>query len=788
MALSSFLLSYAAGLGTAPFFGPWTALGPAALILAGVWLCVRRRNWSPLLLWGVFFLCGWAQYHQHLNLPQDNGHISAFAGSTLLIVEGTVLERSSRPGTGAFFDIETRTVSSDGISAAVHGRLRLYLREGSPEIGAGDQIRFRARLRRPRLFGTPGEFDFPRFLAGRKIFVTASLESCSEIALLGRATSNGPQMLASRLRGRIGQTIDAGVADAALAPLVKALIIGDKGGVTVEHRQLLAEGGVSHLFAISGLHLGLIALFLYTALRAVYVRSTTLLLLAPPGRFLPALLIPLLYGYLLLTGNALPTRRAFLIALAGAALLLWRRNTPPLKLLFSAAFLLLLIEPLALFEPAFQLSFAGVLGILVLVPRWSRPLKRLPRGLRWIAGVFLSTLAATLTTAPLVLLHFHLLAPAGLLVNLAAIPLIGFGAVPLGLAGIILTPFWPSGAGSLFDGCAHIIDGVLRLLRPIIDLPLLGGWHFYPSPLEMTALFALILALLLPGASRRQILLRAALAATGFVTLAFPSPLPSNLSITALSVGQGESLLVTCASGETYLVDGGGLYSETFDVGERLIAPALGHLGIRSLTGVILTHDHPDHRQGLLYILEHFDVGTFWSAAPVPQLHESLQKILTKRAIPTVLIPPGWFPLTESPRQELAFFVPRSGHDGGNDGSLVVYARKDGAGALLTGDLEEEGVRELVAAMPERPVSLLKLPHHGSRKSAPDLLLDRFAPKQVFASLGAGNPYGFPHPEVLSSVHRRGLHLYRTDFDGTLRFIPGEEDWLTKHWLSGLFR
>lgn len=788
MALPSYLFSYAAGLGAAPFLGPWPVLIPAALTLAGGWLSLRRRSWSPILLWGFFFLCGWAQYHQHLAFPKDNRHIGAFAGSTPLIVEGTVRESSSRPGTGAVLDIESRTVSNDGVAAAVHGRLRLYLREGPPGVAPGDRIRFRTRLRRPRLFGTPGEFDFPRFLANRKIFVTASLENASEIVSLGRATSNGPQTLASRLRGSLGRTIDAGVADAALAPLVKALVIGDKGGVTVDQRQLLAEGGVSHLFAISGLHLGLIAFFLYSALRFGYCRSTTLLLLAPPGRFLPALLIPLLYGYLLLTGNALPTRRAFLIALAVAALLLWRRNTPPLKLLFSAAFLLLLIEPLALFEPAFQLSFAGVLGILVLVPRWSRPLRTLPKGPRWIAGVFLSTLAATLTTAPLVLLHFHLLAPAGLLANLAAIPLIGFGAVPLGLGGILLAPWWPSGAEALFQGCALVIEWVLNLLRHLVDLPLLGGWHLYPSPTEMTALFALLLAVLLQGTSRRQFLLRTTLAAAGCLALILPSPLPAHLGITALSVGQGESLLVTCPGGEAYLIDGGGLYSETFDIGERLIAPALGHLGIRSLTGVILTHDHPDHRQGLLYILEHFKVATFWSAAPVHQLHESLQRILAERAIPVVLLPPGWYPVTENRRHELAFFAPRAGRDGGNDGSLVVYVRQDAAGALLTGDLEEEGVRELVGAMPERPVSLLKLPHHGSRRSKPELLLDRFRPKQVFASLGAGNPYGFPHPEVVSSLHDRGLHLFRTDLDGTLRFVPREEDWGTKQWLSGLFR
>jgi len=782
MRLGGVLLAYATGLGCAPFLPDHPLLPLLPFLSALFWLPCRRRSWSAVPLALLFFCLGIAFYQLAAATPRDSGHVRAFIGEHPLTVEGTVLEVSARPLERTSIDLQADRVGTEGIFTPVRGRIRLHLDDSGNGIVPGARIRFTARLRPPRLFGTPGEFDYPRHLASRGIFVTAYLGSTQEIVNFG---TEGSAHLEG-MRASIARFIDTRIAPAA-APLVKALVVGDKGTVTPQQRDILARGGVSHLFAISGLHLGLIALFLYAAALALYRRSETLLLTCPPQRLLPLPLLPLLLAYLLLTGNALSTRRAFLMAAAGGLLIARRRRAAPLRIVAAIAFLILLSEPLALFEPAFQLSFAGAVGILLLLPRWQRRLAAWPAPLRWPSSVMLTTTAATLATAPIVLAHFHILAPAGLLTNLFAVPAVGLLAVPAGLSGALLLPVWPDGAATLLQTCAVIVNWVLSGVEWLVALPFLGGWKTYLPPFSLLGTALLCAVPFLAGGSRRVWFARLALMASAAALLLYPPGHPPGLSVTAISVGQGEALLVSMPDGRHYLVDGGGLPGTTFDVGERLLAPALGRLGVRNLEAVVLSHDHPDHRQGLLHILEHFPVAAFWTAEEPEILDPQLAAVLRQRQIALHTFPPGWTDLGSDADSALALFAPPASNNP-NDHSLVLYARHGGDGVLLTGDMEASGVSELLRSPPPGPVTLLKLPHHGSRRSAPQLLLENLKPQLAFVSLGIGNPYHFPHGEVLAELEQRGIPLYRTDRMGSLRFLASGKGWCSKAWQRGLFR
>jgi competence protein ComEC len=787
MRLPFFLLSYTAGLGCAPFLNFSLLLTAIPLAVAALWFMVRRYRWAGLLLVAFFWTLGVSLYHLQTTPPRDPDHVRSFICEKKLAVEGTVLSVSSRPLQRSVIDLQARRVVSEGIAVSVKGKIRLYTYEGNPQVHPGDDIRFLSPLRAPRSFGTPGEFDFPRHLAYQGIFVTAYVPHAADLVPLGSKRMGKAAFLVERQRTVIGQFIDRAV-EPSLAPLVRALVIGDKGGITSEQRNLMARGGVSHLFAISGLHLGLIALFLYTGARFLYCRFEPLLLFGPPRRYLPILLVPLLLIYLLLTGNAIPTLRAFLMTLVGALLFFYARRTPPLKLLAAVAFLILCADPLAFFEVSFQLSFAGVLGILVLMPRWSAGLTATSRPLRWVATLFLATLAATITTTPLALFHFHLLAPAGLFTNLAAVPLIGFVAVPMGLCGAVLSPFWPFAAAMLLQGCGLTIQAVLEIIEWAIGFPALEGLKIYCSPLQISGTFLLTLTLLLPAGTFWWRCSKMLLLVTATALLFLPPSVPAGLTVTALSVGQGDAILLSRQDGRHYLIDGGGLPSKTFDVGERLVAPALGWMGVRSLEAVILTHDHPDHRKGLLHILEHFPVKAFWSSAPLNELHFPLQKVLLKKNIPVVLFPPGWTVLDKTGEEALSVFAPRQEEEALNDRSLVLYARRGKDGVLLTGDLEERGVAQLIAATTFHQVTLLKVPHHGSRKSSPELLLNHLKPELAFVSLGAGNCYGFPHERVVASIRQRKIPFYRTDLCGSLKFLTRGSGWQAQRWEKGVFQ
>jgi competence protein ComEC len=291
--------------------------------------------------------------------------------------------------------------------------------------------------------------------------------------------------------------------------------------------------------------------------------------------------------------------------------------------------------------------------------------------------------------------------------------------------------------------------------------------------IEGLGVLLILVASMLPMRWRHAII---TLLVGGILLIGLPTGDKPELQVTALSVGQGDATLLALG-GDRYLIDGGGLTGSTVDIGERLVAPALGRLGIRRLTGVILTHDHPDHSAGLPYILEHFAIERFWSALPFEAIEPKLAEILRHRGIPVHTLPEGWTVLGKGKKATLSLFVPGQAARDLNDRSIVVHASIGNEGVLLPGDLAVEGFEQLCAAGLPEPVTLLKLPHHGSRGSRPEWFLDRLQPNLAFVSAGRDNSYHLPHPASVAACAERGVPLFRTDHQGTLTFTSSGRPW-----------
>jgi competence protein ComEC len=768
------LAAYAAGIGLSACVPPATGHWPIviAATLAVLWFLMRHGCWATPLLAATLALTGFLWAHQTLEPPRRTDHVSRFVSTEMLAVEGVVRQADQRWDGSAHLDVAVDRVGTGSMTAQACGLVRLTIREGGSGATPGERVSWRAKLRRPLLFGTPGEFDYPRHLAARGIYVTSGIDRHLDLARIALQEPDG--QLCERLRGLIAARIAQAV-PGDNAGLVQTLIVGVGGGISPERRQLLSDGGLAHLFSISGLHFGMLAMLAYAMARWLYSRSERLLLFRPPRRILPLLLLLPLFFYLLLSGNAAPTRRSFgMIALA-ALLFSCDRRSPPLALLSTVALGLLVLSPLSLFEPSFQLSFAGVAGLMVWMPRWQQCLDSRPRWLRVPGLMMLTTVAATLATTPLVLWHFHQLAPAGLLANLPAIPLITWGAVPAGLAGALLIPIAPGFADFCFGITGQLVALTVFLTEWCLALPGMQAVSWHITWLQGLGSI-LLAAALLPLLSRRQ---RYILASAAVLLMLLPMPDSARLKVVALSVGQGDATLLSLA-GHHYLVDGGGLTGSRVDIGERLVAPALGRLGAHRLAGVILTHDHPDHSAGLPFVLEHFTVDGFWSAMAPEELEPRLAEVLTRRRIPVHTLPEGWTTLQTASGEAVNLFVPAQDADDPNDRSIVVHAAMGSDGVLLPGDLAVKGFDQLCDAGLPAPATLLKLPHHGSKGSRPERFLDRLNPELAFVSAGRDNPYRLPHPSSVAACRERQIHLYRTDQQGTLTFTSDGSSWQTQ--------
>ncbi len=777
--LAALFFSYLCGLLLAPFLASDAVPTALPFFMALCWFPLRRHRigLAPLLLFMT--LCGVLLYHLHLTPVDNQEAISALFKSEKIHLHGRVVAAVPREGEGLRIDLDQISTSA---AVAIPGRVRLYVRKKGAAILAGEEVQVLTRLRPPRNFGIPGEFDMERYLARRKIVAVGHIDSSQNIARF--VTTPSLTYRLSRFRQRMAETIDT-VAPVNTAPLVKALLLGQKESLPQALRQKIAAAGLSHLFAISGLHFATLSLLLYMLLRSLYTLSERALLFAPPRRILPPLTLPFLVLYLLFTGTALSAQRALLMLTIALILFFHRRRTRPFSLLTAAAFLLLLLDPLALYEPSLQLSLAGVAGILAFNP-CCRPY--LPRQslLRGASLLFCTTFAATLATFPLILHHFHLFAPAGLLLNLVAVPLVAMLALPLGLAGILIAPFWPAMTEVAIGGCGHILSTVLSLTETTLSLPILAERYLFLTLSDQLFLAVLVVSFLF--ATSKNVKMLMAIPISLAVLYLIPSMVPQQpLSLTALSVGQGDATLLQLGS-DHFLIDSGGFRNSRFDSGERLIVPALARLGVRKLEGVILSHDHPDHAGGLPFLLKHFPINHFYAATPARKLTNHLGEILQEQNIPFSELSAGWSSTTDSSGATLAFFVPDQGHPNKNERSVAVYAGVDSHGLLLTGDLGAPGIEQLLASKIPGPVDLLKIPHHGSRFSPLIPLLERLKPQQTFVSAGYDNPYSLPHPTRVKAIKKAGLPLWRTDLQGSLEFTFKDRNWLTRQWNKSLFR
>jgi competence protein ComEC len=798
----SLLAAAIAGLAVASFASVGTPIGGITILLClGLAFCCRCFSrfqrfslFMGCLALSLFFN---SQYPARLQFADDVTRIDQLARRTT--AAGVITDVRQLSDGRCRIDLLIDEVQDNERVLELERplRLRLSVEAGgvNDDLLPQDRVRFNGRLRQPRLFGTPGEFHWPRYVISQNIDMTSWVETIDDVVLVTEG-KGGLRRLIVQWRTQVADFIVAHGSQETSA-MVRALVLGEGRLLSETVRKTLAGAGVSHLFAISGLHLGLLGVFGYRALLVFYRRSTWLLHWQPPQRVLPLVLLPLLFVYLLLTGDAVSTRRAFVLTGVGALLFLWRYQVNPLHLLAAVALIFLLYNPLLLWSAGWQLSFSGAAGILLWRSWWQHPrVMDLPlTGVRYLAQIFLVSTAATLATLPLVLFNFHLFAPVALVANLVCVPIVTLVALPVGFVGLFLFPLWPQAAALLFRCSGFFLEQLYQFSFWLTDFPLLAGRYLYWSRSQYLAVALLVLpVLLLPRLTRRPWLKLTAVCMLLLLPL-WQLPLISRtpVTLTMFSVGQGESLLLQNNTGQNILIDGGGLYGDRFDVGQRLLAPAFGELGIRHFDRIILTHDHADHWKGLVYVLEHFPVAELVVGEPLVRYNAALVEVTRQRNIPVRVVEQGWSSIADWQQGVLALYNASAVAANANDASLVLALRTVDAagreqGMLLAGDLEAEGMQRLIAAGIPTPATLLKLPHHGSGKSETARLVPLLHPEVGLVSVGYQNIYRLPSKPLLEHLEEQQLRIYRTDRDGTVRVQLDAAGWRPQKWQNGLFR
>ena len=751
-------------------------MAPATLVLVGlgvgvggVGLLARR---TPAVAWPclamLIMALGAVQARSVREPALPPPDIGALALPRRAVLVGRVAETPSRRGDHAIVILEAESV--DDHTAA--GRVRLKVQGAERPLEYGARIRVATTLRRPRNFENPGRFDYVAYLARRGIRATGFVREEVAMTVLP-AAHGGARDAVERWRARLEAAMDT-VAGPTESAILRAVVVGEQGGVPPDVREAFTRAGVVHVLSVSGLHVALVAAGAYAIVRWTLGRSTRLLLafdVGALGRL--ATLVPV-GMYAMLAGAEVPTMRSALMTALAALGAVAGRRVDGLRLLALIATALAVVWPGTPCEIGFQLSFASVFAV-ILAGRATPP----GAASRWVGRGRLAlrvSAAATLATAPLTAFHFHQVSLVGVVANLIVIPLFGSVVVGLGLLGAAAEPFWDAAARCLFRVAGALVGpgvaAVQALARPAwaaVDVPV-------PDVLELALCYAVLAgAVLRRRRWGRVVLLGASLAlAADGARWWWARTAPGMTRITFLDVGQGDAAVVELAEGAVLVVDGGGIVGSDVDLGAMVVRPFLLTRKILAVDAVVMTHPHPDHFLGLATVVRRHRPREFWWGgvagrgpewddlwSAVQESRAMVRRIDTDVALPPfargvrVLHPPPAWP---SPSV--------------NDGSVTLRIDTDAGAALLTGDIERAAEDDILGRAERLRAGVLKVPHHGSRTSSQPAFLRAVGPDLAVISVGADNRYGLPSPEVVARYRAAGVRLLRTDRCGaiTVRF------------------
>jgi competence protein ComEC len=804
---------------------------------SGMFLLRDRVGAAFGIVLGVMFVTGALLIQLRPPNEAGKAQILPFAEGNEVIVSGHVtkegtLQKKDFGEDVQKVDIETEQIVADGTTSQIQSGLRITISCKQVESATaaslqkstatdifryGERLRFPVKLSLPRNFRNPGAFDYEGYLAENGIAALGSVK-LQDVRCLPGFSGSRAELWRTRVHRSLIEGIQA-LWPANQAALVDTVLLGDNNLLGVETRADFQRTGTYHVLVVSGLKVGILALVTFWMLRRLHLNDFA-------SSAITALLA---VSYALLTDVGAPVWRATLMLILYLATRLLYRQRSILNTVGAAALALLIVDPSQLFGASFQLSFLCMLVIGGIgMPILDRTTKRLSRAfrnlestsydlalspslvqlrldLRLIAGrfqrffgtrlpligiaglgrcsvlVYEFVLVSILLQVGFVLpmaYYFHRATLVSLPANIIVVPLTEIIMIAAGIA-IGLGYFSTSAAKILAlpaglalkatDATVHWM-GRLRIADTRVATP--GFW------VAFLTCAALVLAIIL--ARRRPLLATAGLVAVAAsaIWISFVPPRPDfrlgALEVTAIDVGQGDSILLVTPQGRTLLVDAGGLPAwmhSDLDIGEDVVSPYLWSRGISRLDTVAITHAHADHIGGMPAILANFHPHQLWLGvdSPSPELQRVLQDA---KSLGVSIVPHTAGDKLEMGGAKVRILAPLASADlqlsRPNDTSLVMKVTYKATSALLEGDAERK--EENLVSEEDPHADLLKVAHHGSATSTAPEFLAAVHPRFAVISVGARNVYGHPRQEVLDRLAQSKVGTYRTDTSGAVTF------------------
>jgi competence protein ComEC len=766
-------LFFMAGILLARFFTTritlWLVLAGASFFVAFVGF-LRKKSIRQIVPFFVMFglvLAGAFWY----SLSRDPEDLAQKDVGKIVTGVGTVASypRENEYGISCLLTVERIAAAKDSGKITFSKRQKVVLKslkDPALVLLPGDRVVFEGVITQPSKPHNPGQFDYGEYLANQGIF---RIINCQKGELRLTEKGEGIRALAAEGRKQVVQCLNE------LLPqrekgLILGILFGDTTLIEEEEWDAYKQAGVVHLFAVSGLHVGIVLGFLWFLLSFFQPRPLLRLLIGTG----------VIIGYGFMVGWSSSILRASLMAVLGLLALTVGRKNDLYNSLGAAAWIVLLFSPGELFQAGFQFSFLTTAGLIYLTPWLER---------KGCGKLFSPALAAQLASTPLTAYHFNQISLIAPFVNIFAIMVSSVAAV-FSFTGTLLTWILPWLATPFFLAAGFIMFCLSKLIVWCAGLKWASVVVASPSPLLLICIYLGILVL--PVFTRYRYIwrevpskIKAALVCFFTVIFLFACwPMPKGLEVVFLDVGQGDCIFMRTPGGKTVLLDGGGTPGSSYSIGRTVLRPFLYYYGVNKIDVIIMSHNHVDHSEGLLEILPYFKVGAFMMPPGEEnnEMEQELRKICTQKKVPVQELTAGQKIMVEQdvllevlhPEQE-GFFI-------GNNRSLVLRLNYQESSWLFTGDAEKEVLEKLLENGAKLHADLLKIPHHGSRTSFVPAFYQKVQPGAVVVSVGE-NRFGQPHPEVPAYFTQRGIPVYLTKERGAVFTQSNGQKMLLKTYL-----